>query len=62
VEIYTGLRNLAGGLTLRWEKVDVARGSLTLEAAYAEDKQTDTLPVNRVLVEAFGPAEEECHE
>ena len=53
VGIYTGLRILAEALTLRWENVDLARGFLTVEAAYAKGKQTDTLPINRILVEAL---------
>ena len=38
VGIHTGLRILAEALTLRWEKVDLARVFLLVEAAYAEGK------------------------
>ncbi|MBP1599655.1 MAG: integrase [Acidobacteria bacterium] len=53
VGIYTGLRILAEALTPRWENVDLAAGCLTVEAAYAKGKQTDTLPINQILVEAL---------
>ena len=53
VGIYTGLRILAEALTLRRENVDLESGFLTVEAAYAKGKQTDTLPINRILVEAI---------
>jgi integrase len=53
VGIYTGLRIFAEVLTLRWENIDLAAGFLTVEAAYAKGKQTDTLPINRMLVEAL---------
>jgi integrase len=32
---------------------DVRKRVLTVEAAYAKSKQTDTLPINRILVEAM---------
>ena len=53
VGIYTGLRILAEALTLRWENIDLQRGYLTVEAAYAKGKQTDTLPLNHILVESL---------
>jgi len=53
VGIYTGLRILAEVLTLRWENVDLIRGFVTVEAAYAKGKQTDTLPINRIVIEAL---------
>jgi integrase len=49
----SGLRSLAEALTLRWENVDLESGFLTVEAAYAKGKQTDTLPINRILVDAL---------
>jgi len=53
VGIYTGLRILAEALTLRWDNIDLHRGYLTVEAAYAKGKQTDTLPLNKILMEAL---------
>ena len=53
VGIYTGLRILAEALTLRWENIDLQNKILTVEAAYAKGKQTDTLPLNRILIEAL---------
>jgi integrase len=52
VGIYTGLRILAEALTLKWENIDLQRAYLTVEAAYAKGKQTDTLPLNHILVQA----------
>jgi integrase len=53
VGIYTGLRILAEVLALRWENVDLVKGFVTVEAAYAKGRQTDTLPINRVVIEAL---------
>ncbi len=53
VGIYTGLRVFAEALTLRWENVDLMRGFMTVEAAYAKGKQTDTFPINRIVIEAL---------
>ena len=53
VGIYTGLRIFAEALPLRWVNIDLVRGFLTVEAAYAKGKVTDTLPLNRILIEAL---------
>lgn len=42
----TGLRLRAEALTLRWEDVDLKRGFLTVQAAYAKSGQTRTIPLN----------------
>jgi integrase len=43
VGIHTGLRIIAEALTLRWENVDLVQGLLTVEAAYAKNKETETI-------------------
>ena len=53
VGIHTGLRIFAEALTLHGENVDLVSGFVTVETAYAKGKQTDTLPINRILVEAL---------
>ena len=53
VGIYTGLRIAAEALTLRWENIDLRKGLLTVESAYAKGKETSTLPLNRKLVDAL---------
>jgi len=42
----TGLRLRAEALTLRLEDVDLKRGFLTVQAAYAKSGQTRTIPLN----------------
>ena len=44
--IHTGLRIRAEALTLRWDDVDLKRGLLTVQAAYAKSGQTRTIPLN----------------
>jgi integrase len=49
VGIYTGIRVLSEALTLRWADVDLKRGLLTVQAAYAKSGKTRTVPLNRLL-------------
>jgi len=42
----TGLRIRAEALTLRWPDVDLKRGLITVQAAFAKSGQTRTVPVN----------------
>jgi integrase len=49
VGIYAGLRLLSEALTLRWVDVDLKRGLLTVQAAYAKSGKTRTVPLNRIL-------------
>jgi integrase len=42
----TGLRLRAEALMLRWEDIDLKRGLLTVQAAYAKSGQTRTIPLN----------------
>jgi len=44
--INTGLRLRAEALTLRWEDIDMKRGLLTVQAAYAKSGQTRNIPLN----------------
>jgi integrase len=49
VGIYAGLRLLSEGLTLRWADVDLRRGLVTVQAAYAKSGKTRTVPLNAPL-------------
>lgn len=44
--VNTGLRIGAEALTLRWEHVDLRRGTLTVDAAYAKSGQMRQVPLN----------------
>jgi integrase len=52
VGIYAGLRLLSEALTLRWADVDLKRGLLIVQAAYAKSGKTRTVPLNRIPVGA----------
>jgi integrase len=47
--IHAGLRVRSEGLTLTWPNVDLARGLLTIQAAYAKTGHTRTVPLNSTL-------------
>ena len=49
----TGLRVHAEALQLRWEDVDLRRGQLTVQAAYAKNGKSRTVPLNSVAREAL---------
>jgi integrase len=53
IGIYAGLRIQAEALTLKWENIDLERKLLTVEAAYAKNRETETIPMNSRLVEAL---------
>jgi integrase len=53
VGIYSGLRLLSEALTLRWADVDLRRGLLTVQAAYAKSGKTRTVPLNTILRRAL---------
>jgi integrase len=48
VGLHTGLRINSEALALQREDVDLARGLLTVQAAYAKNGRTRTVPLNRV--------------
>lgn len=48
-----GLRIQAEALQLRWEDVDLRRGLLTVQAAYAKNGQTRSVPLNKPVREAL---------
>lgn len=50
VSIHTGLRIQAEVLTLKWSSVDLRRASLTVEAAYAKNNRTRTVPLNSTVL------------
>ena len=52
--VHAGLRIHAEALTLRWADVDLKRGLLTVQAAYAKSGQTRIVPINTTLREALG--------
>lgn len=57
IGINTGLRIQSEALTLRWEDVNLPRGLLTVQAAYAKSGQTRTVPLNslaRLVLEKLG--------
>lgn len=51
--IHTGLRIHAEALQLRWEDIDLRRGSLTVQAAYAKNGRTRTVPLNSIVLAAL---------
>lgn len=53
VGINTGLRIEAEALPLRWEDVDFRRELLTVQAAYAKNGTTRTVPLNARAIEAL---------
>src|SRR5262249_17646259 len=46
VGIYSGVRLKSEGLTLRWENLDFARGTITVTAAHAKTGKERTVPMN----------------
>lgn len=54
VGVHAGLRIQSQALTLRRADVDMRRGLLTVQAAYAKSGQTRTVPLNSLLREALG--------
>jgi len=53
VGIYCGLRIHSEALTLLWQHIDLVRGHLTVEAAYAKNGKTRTVPLNSVVRRAL---------
>jgi len=49
VGLHAGLRIQAEALTLQWADVDLKRGLLTVQAAYAKNGETRTVPLNSTL-------------
>ncbi len=49
VGLHAGLRVRAEALSLTWENVDLRRGLLTVQAAFAKAGKTRTVPINSVL-------------
>ena len=47
--IHTGLRIHAEALQLRWEDIDLRRGFLTVQAAYAKNGKTRSVPLNSIV-------------
>ncbi len=52
--IYAGLRIPSEVLSLRWERVDLRRGFVTVDGAFAKNGKTKTLPLNSILRTALG--------
>jgi integrase len=52
--LHTGLRVRAEALQLRWEDVDMHRGLLTVQAAYAKNGRMRSIPLNSVVRTALG--------
>jgi integrase len=53
VGIYTGVRIHSEALTLRWADIDLRRGLLTVQSAYAKSGKTRTVPLNRPALAAL---------
>lgn len=53
VGIHAGLRIQAEAIALRWQDVDLKRGFLTVQAAYAKNGTCRSVPLNSVLREAL---------
>ena len=53
VGINCGLRIKAEALTLQWASVDLKRGLLTVEAAYAKNRRTQAIPLNSIALGAL---------
>jgi integrase len=51
--VHTGLRIQAEALQLRWEDVDLPRGFLTVQSAYAKNNRTRSIPLNSVVRETL---------
>jgi integrase len=51
--IYAGLRIQAEALKLKWHDIDLQHGILTVQAAYAKNGETRTIPLNHLLWEAL---------
>ena len=54
VGIYLGVRLRSEGLTLQWRDVDFARGTLTVQSAWAKNGKSRTIPMNSLVREALG--------
>lgn len=53
VGIHTGLRLRSEALTLKWCDVDLSRRTLTVQAGYAKNGQTRTVPMNSSVLAAL---------
>jgi len=53
VGIHCGLRIQAEALTLTWPSVDLKRSTLTVEAAYAKNGRTRSIPLNSTVLGAL---------
>jgi integrase len=51
--IHTGLRIQAEALTLQWSSVDLRRASLMVEAAYAKNGRTRSVPLNSTVLQVL---------
>jgi integrase len=53
VGIYLGVRLRSEGLTLQWRDVDFARGTLTVQSAWAKNGKSRTIPMNSLVRDAL---------
>lgn len=53
VGIYTGLRLRSEALTLEWQDVNLNRGMLIVQAAYAKNGESRTVPLKSLVRNAF---------
>lgn len=60
VAIYTGLRVFSEILTLLWRDVDFRRGLVTVQAAYAKNGRSRSVPMNAEVREALSRLKEDA--
>lgn len=60
VGLHTGLRR-SELFSLRWADVDLKRGQVTVQAAYAKNGRMRTVPLNRVVRDALARLRQEAH-
>jgi integrase len=53
IGLYSGFRVQSEILTLKWKSVDIPGRKLTVEAAYAKNKEADTLRIHPKLIPVF---------
>ena len=58
VGVHAGLRLASEALTLRWADLDLRRGLVTVQAAYAKSGKTRSVPLNRPLRAALAALRE----
>lgn len=53
IALHCDIRLKSEGLTLRWEDIDFARGTVTVQAAYSKNSKPRVIPMNSLVREAL---------